>query len=213
MALALFAMSVSLTAQNAAPPGSTATIVTVNGEPITQADLDAARSANAGTPVGRVLVDVIDERLVAQRGTNLGYVLSDQHYQRILENVKRQNNITTDERLDAALKESNMTRLQLRANLERTLVVSRVLREDALAQVPFTDEDARRYFDMHLDEFPLQTFELAKPDVIERLNADTSRRNVVLWSHLQPYLLSLRRTATMVWSRPDLQQAYEQAAR
>lgn len=207
MAVAVLALSVGLPAQNAAPPGSPATIVTVNREPITQADLDRARRADAGTPLGRLLVDLIDEQLLVQRGKNLGYELGDQQYQAILENLKTQNRITSDEQLDAALTESNMTRMQLRANLERSLVASRVLRAEGLAQV--SDEDALRYFNTHLDEFPLQTFEVAKSDVIERLKADTSRRSIVLG----PYLLSLRSSATIVWMQPDLQQAYDQAAR
>jgi hypothetical protein len=77
--------------------------------------------------------------------------------------------------------------------------------------VSFTDADARRYFDAHLDEFPLQTFELAKSDVIERLKANMNLQDVV--ETAKPFLLSQRSRATLVWTQPDLQQAYDQAAR
>jgi hypothetical protein len=206
IAVAVFGLSVSLFAQNAAPPRSPATLVTVNTEPITQTDLDRARRTDAAKPLGRVLVDLVDERLVVQRGKNLGYELTDPEYQRILEYLKRQNKFTSDEELDAALTRSNMTRMELRTNLERSAIASRVLETEGLSQI--SDEDAQRYFNTHLDEFPLQTFELAKSDVIQRLKADATTRNVLVRSYLQ----SLRRGAAIVWAQPDLQQAYEQAA-
>ena len=73
MAVSALALSVGLSAQSVAPSGSPATIVTVDREPITQADLDRARSATDSTPLGRLLVDLVDEQLLAQRGKNLGY--------------------------------------------------------------------------------------------------------------------------------------------
>ena len=208
-AAAVLTFSAGLFAQNqsAATQASSGTIVTVNTDAITQADLDHARSAQSATGLGTLLVDLVDERLLVQRGRNLGYAVSDQQYQVILENLKKQNNIRTDEQLLAALRRYDLTPVQLRINLERTVIASRVLQSEGLAQI--TDEDAQRYFNAHLDDFPLQTFDLAKPDVIERLKADTTTHNALA----RPYLQSLRRGATIVWAQPDLQQAYEQAVR
>jgi len=205
--IAVLAFSCGSFAQDAGSQASSATIATVNAEAITQADLDRVRSANADTALGSLLVDLIDERLLAQRGKTLGYEVSDQQYQAILENLKSRNKITSDEQLDAALKQSNMTSAQLRMNVQRSFIASRVLLVEALAQV--TDAEVRRYFDAHLDEFPLQTFETAKSDVIERLTADRTTHNILA----RPYLQSLRRGAAIVWIQPDLQRTYEQAAR
>jgi len=201
---AVFTVAAGLSAQT----GSSATIGTVNSEPITQADLDWARQGRADAALGSVLVDVVDERVLVQRGKNLGYAVSDDQMKAVIQNVKRLNGITSDEQLDAALQqESHLTRAQWRSNLERGAIASRVLGTDGLAQV--SDEDARKYFDSHLDEFPLRTFESAKPDVIARMAADRATRKLVFKSYLQ----SLRNNATVVWTEPGLQQAYEQAAR
>lgn len=203
MATAFLVCAVGLLAQNAAP------IATVNGDPITQADVDRVSRGESGAPLGRVLVDVVDERLLVQRGNALGYRVSDEQYAQILENLKVQNHITSDQQLDAALTQSHLTRAELRTNLERVVIAQRVQRADGLARLSVTDEDARRYYDAHLDEFSVQTFDQVKSELIERLKADKATQDTVL----KPYLRSLRSEATIVWSRPDLQSAYEQAAR
>ena len=205
---AVFTMAIGLSAQSTAQSGSRATLGTVNSEPITEADLDWARQGHADAALGSLLVDVVDDRVLEQRGKNLGYAVSDDQMKAVIQNVKRLNGITSDEQLDAALQqEAHLTRTQWRSILERGAIASRVLGTDGLAQV--SDEDARKYFDSHLDEFPLQTFESAKPDVIARMAADRATRKLVFKSYLQ----SLRNNATVVWTEPGLQQAYEQAAR
>jgi parvulin-like peptidyl-prolyl isomerase len=204
---AVLVFSCGLFAQDAAAQVPSATIATVNTEAITQADLDRVRSARADTGLGSVLVDLIDERLLVQRGQTLGYQVSDQEYQAILEDLKRENKIASDDELESALKKSSLTAAQLRTNVQRSVIASRVLQTEGMAQV--TDDDAQRYFEAHLDEFPLQTFDAAKSDVITRLKADRTTQTLLA----KPYLQSLRRGAAIVWRQLDLQQAYEQASR
>jgi len=71
----LFIIASLASAQGLQPPvaasAAPAIVVTVNREPISQADLDRARGADTDGAVGRVLVDLIDERLLVQRGKNL----------------------------------------------------------------------------------------------------------------------------------------------
>jgi len=44
-----------------------------------------------------VLVDAIDEMLLLQRGKELGYRLSDEQFTQILENIKKENRLETEE--------------------------------------------------------------------------------------------------------------------
>jgi hypothetical protein len=171
--------SVGLFAQNQNTPtqASPDAIATVNTEPVTQADLAQARKDHANATLGSLLLGLVDERLLAQRGRNLGYLLRDGEL------------------------------AQLRLNLERVVIAQRVLANEGLAQI--SDQDARRYYDAHLDVFPIETFETAKSDVIQRLRADKTEQNVLL----RPYFQSLRRGAAIIWAQPNLQQAFEQAAR
>ena len=143
----------------------------------------------------------IDERLVAQRGKQLGYAMSDDQFQSVLRNVMAQNGLASDEALQDALKKEEMTLADLRRNLETQLIINRV--RSGLAAAPVTDGEAREYFGAHLDAFPLQTFEMARPR-IEELLADAHR--AVSWRSL---VQSLRSAAVLVWQQSEYQRAYE----
>ena len=69
-----------------------------------------------------LLVSVVDEMLVVQRGKELGYKLSDEQFKSVLDNLKTQNKIESEEQLLAALKQENMTMVDLRRNLERQMI-------------------------------------------------------------------------------------------
>jgi parvulin-like peptidyl-prolyl isomerase len=88
-----------------------------------------------------------------QRGRELGYVLGDEQFQNILENIKTDNNFKTDEELQAALKQERMTMTDLRKNLERSMISSRVQQTEVLSRIAVSEEEARRYYDAHLSEF------------------------------------------------------------
>src|SRR6266487_1734294 len=67
----------------------------------------------------QIMVDAVDEMLLVQRGKELGYKLSDEQFKGVLDNIRRENKIETDEQFQAALKSENMTNADLRRNLER----------------------------------------------------------------------------------------------
>jgi hypothetical protein len=102
-------------------------LVKVNGEIITKTDLearqvaalrqknpnlrpesDAALKAALVDVTPAVIVDAVDEMLMVQRGKELGYTMSTERFNSIVENIKKENKIESDEQLQAALKQ-NMT--------------------------------------------------------------------------------------------------------
>jgi peptidyl-prolyl cis-trans isomerase SurA len=101
----------------------------------------------------RLLVDVVDEILLVQRGHDLGYKMNDENFQTILDNLKKDNKINTDEDFQAALKQENMTMAELRKNMERQWIASRVQQNEVLGRVSVSEEEARRYYDEHKNEF------------------------------------------------------------
>jgi parvulin-like peptidyl-prolyl isomerase len=115
------------------------------------AGLELRRMLDEITP--QLLVDVVDEFLTVQKGRELGYQLGDDQFQSILENIKKDNDFTTDEELQAALKQERMTLADLRRRVERTMIASRVQQTEVLSRIAISDEEARRYYDTHLDEF------------------------------------------------------------
>ena len=67
----------------------------------------------------QMMVDAVDEMLIVQRGKELGYKLSDEQFKSVVDNIRKENKIETDEQFQAALKPENMTMADLRRNLEK----------------------------------------------------------------------------------------------
>lgn len=101
----------------------------------------------------QLLVDVVDETLLSQRGKELGYRLGDDQFKSIVDSIKKENKIETDEQLQAALKGENMTMADLRRNLERTMIIQRVQQNEVMSKVSVTEDEARKYYETHLNEF------------------------------------------------------------
>ncbi|MGE3707815.1 MAG: peptidyl-prolyl cis-trans isomerase, partial [Vicinamibacterales bacterium] len=146
-------------------------LVKVNGEIFTKTELEA-RQVAAIRGMGRdvdptdlqlrqmldqvtpdLLVSVVDEMLIVQRGKELGYRLADDQFQNVIDSIKKDNKIESDEQFQAALKQENMTLADLRRQIEKQMIVSRVQQNEILGRVAVSDEEARRYYDSHPQEF------------------------------------------------------------
>ena len=101
----------------------------------------------------QIMVEAVDEMLVVQRGKELGYKLSDEQFKGVLDNINKENKIETDEQFQAALKSENMTMADLRRNLERSMIVQRVQQNEVMGKIGVSEDEARRYYDSHLNEF------------------------------------------------------------
>ena len=101
----------------------------------------------------QIVVDVVDETLLSQRGKELGYRLGDDQFKSIVESIKKENKIETDEQLQAALKAENMTMADLRRNLERTMIIQRVQQNEVMSKIGVTEDEARKYYETHMNEF------------------------------------------------------------
>jgi peptidyl-prolyl cis-trans isomerase SurA len=153
-------------------------LVKVNGEIFTKSDLEQRQVLTLrqkGQPVDpkadqgneqlrkaldevtpQLMVDAVDEMLVVQRGKELGYKLSDEQFKTVLDNIRKENKIETDEQLQAALKSENMSMTDLRRNLERQMIRQRVEQNEVIGKVGVTDTEARTYYQAHLSEFTTQ---------------------------------------------------------
>src|SRR6185436_3531669 len=101
----------------------------------------------------QLLVDAIDEMLIVQRGKELGYRLGDEQFKSVLDNIKKENKMESEEQFQAALKAENMTLADLRRNLERQMIQQRVQQNEVLGKIGVTEDEARRYYEAHLNEF------------------------------------------------------------
>jgi peptidyl-prolyl cis-trans isomerase SurA len=100
-----------------------------------------------------IMVDVVNEMIVVQRGKELGYKLSDEQFKSVVDNIKKENKIETEEQFQAALKAENMTMTDLRRSLERSMIRQRVEQNEVLGKIGISESEARAYYDAHLNEF------------------------------------------------------------
>ncbi len=147
-------------------------LVKVNGEIITKTDLearqiaalrqknpnlrpesDAALKAALAEVTPAVIVDAVDELLMVQKGKELGFTMTTERFNSIVENIKKENKIESDEALIAALKQENMTLVDLRRQLERTMMVQQVQQQEIMGKLQVTDTELKAYYEAHKDEF------------------------------------------------------------
>src|SRR5262245_4374156 len=100
-----------------------------------------------------IMVDVVNEMVVVQRGKELGYTLSNEQFKSVVDNMRKENKLETEEQLQAALKSENMTMAELRKNLEKSMIRQRVEQNEILGKIGVSDSDARAYYETHTNEF------------------------------------------------------------
>ena len=148
-------------------------LVRVNGEIITKSDLeqrqiaalrqrqevpslrgdDAALAKLLSEVTPQVIVDAVDELLLTQRGKELGYAMGDDQFKSIVDNIRKENKIESDEQFAQALQQEGMTLLDLRRQLEKQMLVSRVQQTEVSSKISVTDEEVAAYYDQYKVEF------------------------------------------------------------
>ena len=146
-------------------------LVKVNGEIVTQSELESrqvsmirSRSLQPTTNAElsriireltpEIIAGVVDELLLVQHGKALGYRLGEEQFQDLVEGIKTENDIESDEALLAVLEEQEgMTLDDLRRVMEQQMLVSQVQQIEILNKVSITDVEARAYYDSNLEEF------------------------------------------------------------
>jgi peptidyl-prolyl cis-trans isomerase SurA len=147
-------------------------LVKVNGDIITQTDLEGRQSAVLRmqkvnvqamsdaemekvlaelTP--QIVVDAVDELLLLQRGKELGYKLTDEKFKEVLENIKKENKIETEEQFQAALKVEGMTLADLRLRLEKSMIVQQVQGTEVMGRISVSESEGKAYYEAHKAEF------------------------------------------------------------
>ena len=100
-----------------------------------------------------LILSAVDELLLVQRGRELGYALGDEQFTSILDNIKKENKLETDEQFQAALKQEGLTLPDLRRSLERQMLISRVQQTEVMGKISITEDEAKAYYEKHRDEF------------------------------------------------------------
>ena len=146
-------------------------IVKINGDIITKTELErrqvlALRQRNLDVNVSdaamrqalseitpELIASYVDEILIVQHGRERGWALGDEQFTEVLERIKTENEIETEEQLQSALAQEGMTMDDLRQALERQMLVSRVQQVEVMGKIGVTDAELRIYYDAHPEEF------------------------------------------------------------
>jgi len=147
-------------------------IVKVNGEIVTKTDFEqrqvnalrakqmqpqAAAPDQLKAAIAEVtpslIVDAVDELLLLQRGKDLKYSLSDEQFKSITDQIRKENKLEDEQAFQNALKSEGMTMADLRRNLEKNMIISRVQGSEVMGKVGISEEEARKYHDDHIGDF------------------------------------------------------------
>jgi peptidyl-prolyl cis-trans isomerase SurA len=150
-------------------------LVKVNGDIITKTDLEQRQIAalrqrdpnfrpTTDAELQKALVEVtpdvivnaIDELLLVQRGRELGYALSTDRFNTIVENIKKENKIESEEQFQAALKQENLTLDDLRRQIERQMLISQVQQVEVAGKISVAEDEVKKYYAEHSDSFTTQ---------------------------------------------------------
>lgn len=156
-------------------------------------DVQLRKALDEITP--QIMVDAIDEMVIVQRGKELGYTLSDQQFKGVVDNIRKENKIESEEQFQAALKSENMSMADLRRNLERQMIFQRVQQNEVLAKIGVTDEEARKYYESHLKEFTTQPTVTLR-EILVAVAGDPKVLNVAAGEAAQAKIEDIRKRVT-----------------
>jgi peptidyl-prolyl cis-trans isomerase SurA len=143
----------------------------------------------------QIMVDAVDEMLIVQRGKELGYKLGDDQFKGVLENIKKENKMESEEQFQAALKSENMSLADLRRNLERQMIQQRVQQNEVLGKIGVTDDEARKYYESHLNEFTTPPTVTLR-EILVAVNTDAKGLNVATDETAQARAEAIRKRVT-----------------
>ncbi len=169
-------------------------LVKVNGDLITQTDLEQAQiNALRTRPVPPqtdadlqralqdvtpdVIVNTVDQMLLVQRGREMGYSLSDEQFEEILEGIKQENDMTDEELVLALRQEQGIGLADLRAVMEEQMLAGQVQQDQVLRRVSMTDVEAFEYYETHPEEFTVPATVMLR-EILITVPADGGAFNV-----------------------------------
>ena len=147
-------------------------LVKVNGELLTQSDLEEAQVAALAQLPNRpqsdaelrqmmqeltpeLVATTIDELLLSQRGREMGFELTDDQFDEIIDGIKVENNFDDEELVAALADTEGLTMANLRVMMEQRMLIQQVQQVEVANRIVMTGTEAREYYDANLDEFTI----------------------------------------------------------
>lgn len=141
-------------------------IVKVNGDIVTQSEFEARQIAaiqSARIPAAqietylrqhnaKILQDAIDDLLLVQKAEDVGVKIRPQYTSDVIEGIKKENNIKTDEALRDQLRREGLTLDDMRRNIERSILRRQVVSREVESKVVVSEADLRAEYEKRKPE-------------------------------------------------------------
>jgi parvulin-like peptidyl-prolyl isomerase len=142
-------------------------IVKVNGDIVTLSEFEARQVAAvqaARVPSdqisrflrennARILQEAIDELLIVQKAAEIGIRMRPESIKDVIDGIKKDNNIKSDEELQAQLRREGMTLDDLKRNVERSILRRQVLWRELESKVSVSEAEARADYEARKADF------------------------------------------------------------
>ena len=142
----------------------------VNGDIVTQSEFEARQvAAVQAARIGpgeverylrdnnaRILQEAIDELLLVQRAGELGYKVPASYLNEVIEGIKKENNIASDDDLRDQLRREGMSIDDLKRNIERSVLRRQVLQRELESRTAVPESEARADYEARLADYTRQ---------------------------------------------------------
>jgi peptidyl-prolyl cis-trans isomerase SurA len=132
----------------------------------TQEKFRQQNASEAALKRDSVLNFLIEEELVLQEAQNTGALITEAELQETMDDIKRQNNLISDEQLQEALAREGRILSEFTEDVRRQLQLSKVVAQEVRSKVEISEGEVDTYYQEHRDEFENASQE---PGVLVRL--------------------------------------------
>lgn len=124
-----------------------------------------------------VFREIFDELLMLSRASHLGIEVTEEMVEDAVQQMREANGIVTEEQFEMALAQSGLTRVSVVDQARRNLLLRSVTAQELQARIALDEEDLRRYYQGHLEDFAVgQRTELRSIVILESSGLDESAR-------------------------------------
>src|SRR6185436_2703647 len=101
----------------------------------------------------RILQEAIDDLLLVQKAQELGMRLRPEYITDIIENIKKENNLQSDDELQQQLRREGMSLDDLKRNIERSIMRRQLLSHELESKVAVSEDEVRAEYDARRAEY------------------------------------------------------------
>jgi peptidyl-prolyl cis-trans isomerase SurA len=101
----------------------------------------------------RILQEAVDDLLLVQKANDEGMRLRPEYVKEIVDGIKKENNITTDDELQQQLRREGMSLDELKRNIERSVLRRQLLSRELEAKIAVSEAEVRAYYEAHRADY------------------------------------------------------------